>query len=276
LSRDGFENLIIQLITFQVFICRVGIAMKRTDKIFGISIGIILVYWLLIMIFPDLLGPLVSMYYWMQGLSLLIGYPGAFLVSLIGNVTVLFPFPYIAVIFLLGGAKAGPAGPFFFDPWLLGIIGGLGATIGEMTGYLLGRGGSRYVKSDQSSGFLRFVQKHPRATPLVLWFLAVTPFPDDVVVIPLGIAKYSWRNVLIPQFIGKTMFLIAIAWAGNLGLSWLEALLIGDPTNPLTKSIEVIALLLLVVGIFIVLKTNWSKYLGLVSEENESESASAE
>ncbi|MHA2424619.1 MAG: VTT domain-containing protein [Candidatus Thorarchaeota archaeon] len=250
--------------------------MKRTDKIFGISIGIILVYWLLIMIFPDLLGPLVSMYYWMQGLSLLIGYPGAFLVSLIGNVTVLFPFPYIAVIFLLGGAKAGPAGPFFFDPWLLGIIGGLGATIGEMTGYLLGRGGSRYVKSDQSSGFLRFVQKHPRATPLVLWFLAVTPFPDDVVVIPLGIAKYSWRNVLIPQFIGKTMFLIAIAWAGNLGLSWLEALLIGDPTNPLTKSIEVIALLLLVVGIFIVLKTNWSKYLGSVSEENESESASAE
>ncbi len=242
--------------------------MKRIDQIFGFSIVVILFYWMLILIIPDLLGPMVSIYYWMQSLSLLVGYPGAFIISLIGNVTVLFPFPYIGVIFLLGGAKAGPAGPFFFDPWLLGIIGGIGATIGEMTGYLLGWGGSRFVEANQSSGFLRFIQEYPRTTPLVLWFLAVTPLPDDVLVIPLGIAKYSWKKVLIPQFIGKTMFLTAIAWAGNLGLSWFEAVLIGDPTNPISKSIEVIALLLLVIGIFIVLRTNWSKYLDIREKEH--------
>ncbi|MHA1907877.1 MAG: VTT domain-containing protein [Candidatus Thorarchaeota archaeon] len=243
--------------------------MKRMDQVFGILLIAIFIYWIVIMIFPDVLGPMVSIYYWMQSLSVLIGYPGAFIVSLIGNVTVLFPFPYIAVIFLLGGAKVGPAGPFFFDPWLLGIVGGIGATIGEMTGYLLGRGGSKFVKSDQSSGFLRFVQKYPRTTPIVLWFLAVTPFPDDVLVIPLGIANYPWRNVLIPQFIGKTMFLIAIAWAGNLGLSWLESILIGDPTNPITKSIEVVALLLLIVGIYVVLKMNWSKLIGTSTIEED-------
>jgi membrane protein YqaA with SNARE-associated domain len=241
--------------------------MKRIDQVFAIFVIIILVYWVVILIFPEVLGPLVSIYYWMQGLSVLIGYPGAFIVSLIGNVTVLVPFPYIAVIFLLGGAKAAPTGPFFFDPWLLGIVGGIGATLGEMTGYLLGRGGSKFVSSDQSSGFLRFVQKYPRLTPLVLWFLAVTPFPDDVLVIPLGIAKYPWKNVLIPQFIGKTMFLVGVAWAGNLGLSWLEAILIGDPTNPITKSIEVIALLLLVIGIYVVLVANWSKIAGVFTRD---------
>ena len=241
--------------------------MKRLDQVFGFTVIAIMVYWVLIMIFPDMSGPLVSIYYWMQGLSVLIGYPGAFIVSLIGNVTVLFPFPYIAVLFLLGGAKVGPVGPFFFDPWLLGIIGGLGATIGEMTGYLLGRAGSKFVRADQSSGFLRFVQKYPRTTPIVLWLVAVTPLPDDVLVIPLGIAKYPWKNVLIPQFIGKTMFLIAIAWAGNLGMSWLESILIGDPTNPITKSIEVVALLLLVIGVYIVLRMNWSKLIGSPDEE---------
>ena len=111
------------------------------------------------------------------------------------------------------------------------------------------------------------IQKYPRATPIVIWFLALTPIPDDVVVIPLGIAKYSWKKVLIPQFIGKSMFLIAIAWAGNLCFSWIEAILIGDPTNPVTKTIEVIALLLVVVAIFVVLRTNWSNYHSVGSED---------
>ncbi|MFW9933795.1 MAG: YqaA family protein [Candidatus Thorarchaeota archaeon] len=233
--------------------------MRRIDQVLLISICLIMVYWILILIFVDLTGPLVSLYYWIQSLSLFIGYPGAFLVSLLGNVTVLFPFPYIAVIFLLGGASAGVSGPFFFDPWLLGIIGGIGATLGEMTGYLLGRFGSRFVNQEQRSGFLDFVKKYPRMTPFVLWFLALTPVPDDVVVIPLGVARYPFQKVLIPQLIGKCMFLIIIAWAGRLGLSFVESFVIGDPTNPLTKSIEVVALLILVIGIYLVLRIDWSK-----------------
>ncbi|MDF1538354.1 MAG: VTT domain-containing protein [Candidatus Thorarchaeota archaeon] len=239
--------------------------MKRIDQFFLIAIIGIILYWMVILIFADLTGPLVAIYYWIQGLSVLIGYPGALLISFIGNVTVLFPFPYIAVLFLLGGAGAGPLGPFYFNPWLLGLFGGVGATIGEMTGYLLGRVGSSYVRTEQTSGFLKFVQKYPRTTPLVLWFLAVTPVPDDVLVIPLGIAKYPWKRVLIPQFVGKTMFLMGIAWAGRLGLSWLESILIGDPTNPITKSIEVIALLLLVIGIYLVLRLNWVKIIERLS-----------
>lgn len=239
--------------------------MKRIDQIFVFVVVGILLYWAIILIFAELTGPLVALYYWVQGLSVLIGYPGAFFVSLLGNVTVLIPFPYIAVLFLLGGASAGPLGPFYFDPWLLGLFGGVGATIGEMTGYLLGRAGSSYVQTEQTSGFLKLVQKYPRTTPLVLWFLAVTPIPDDVLIIPLGIAKYPWKKVLIPQFVGKTMFLIGIAWAGRLGLSWLESIIIGDPTSPLTKSIEVIALLLLVIGLYLVLRLNWVKIIERLS-----------
>lgn len=234
-------------------------AMKRIDRILLISVVCLLLYWIVIMVFSNVTGPLVSIYYWIQSLSILIGYPGAFLISMLGNVTVLFPFPYIAVIFLLGGASAGVAGPYFFDPWLLGIIGGLGATIGEITGYFLGRFGSRYVNQDQCGGFLGFIRKYPRTTPLILWFLALTPIPDDVVVIPLGIARYPIQKVLIPQLIGKSMFLVAIAWAGRLGITFIESILIGDPTNPVAKSIEVISLLVLIIGIYLVIRVDWTK-----------------
>ncbi len=245
--------------------------MKRIDQVLLICVPVILAYWIIILILEDITGPFVSLYYWIQGLSLFIGYPGAFIVSFLGNVTILFPFPYIAVIFLLGGASASVTGPFFFDPWLLGIIGGFGATVGEMTGYLIGRFGSRYVNQNQRSGFLDFVKRYPRITPLVVWFLALTPIPDDVVVISLGVARYPFQKVLVPQLIGKCMFLAIIAWAGRLGLTYLEAVIIGNPTNPITKSIEVVALLILIFGLYLVLRVDWSKFRARKPELKETE-----
>ena len=233
--------------------------MKRVDWLFLVSVLALFTYWLLIMVFSDLTGPIVGVYYWFQNASVLIGYPGAFVVSLLGNATILVPFPYIAVIFFLGGATVGNVGTFIFDPWILGILSGIGATLGEMTGYVLGWYGSRYVNQEQANGFLDFANRHPRLTPFVVWFLAATPLPDDMLVVPLGVAKYSWRNVLIPQLIGKTMFLMAIAWAGRIGLAIFQSIIVGDPTNPVSKTIEVVTFLLLIVCVYVVIRFDWAK-----------------
>ena len=130
-------------------------------------------------------------------------------------------------------------GLFLFDPWIIGLLAGLGATVGEAIGYFLGYVGNKFVEENQVNQFHTLIQKHPKLTPLVLWFLAATPIPDDVVIIPLGIAKYPFWKVCVPQFIGKTMFLTGVAWAGRLSLDLIEGFLFGDPTNPVSKSIEV-------------------------------------
>ena len=233
--------------------------MKRVDWLFLISVLALFTYWILIMVFSDLTGPIIGVYYWFQSVSVLIGYPGAFAVSLLGNATILVPFPYIAVIFFLGGTTAGAAGAFVFDPWILGILSGIGATLGEMTGYVLGWYGSRYVDQEQANGFLDYADRHPRLTPFVVWFLAATPLPDDMLVVPLGVAKYSWKNVLIPQLIGKTMFLMAIAWAGRIGLAVFQSITVGDPANPVSKTIEVVTFLLLIVCVYIIIRLDWAK-----------------
>ena len=64
-------------------------------------------------------------------------YFGVFLVSLIGSASILFPLPSTFVVFF-----SAP----FLDPFLLGLIGGLGAAIGEFTGYGLGIGGRKLIK----------------------------------------------------------------------------------------------------------------------------------
>lgn len=186
------------------------------------------------------------------------GYPGVILVSFLGNAIILFPLPYMGVAFILGGITDSNSF-FIFDPWVIGILAGFGAAIGEITGYALGYAGNKFVDKERTSRFLNLIQEHPRATPFVLWFLAATPIPDDVVIIPLGIARYPFWKVFIPQLIGKTMFLTAVAWAGRWSLQWIETWLLGNPTSPVSKSIEVIVLLLVLLTIYLVLKFDWNR-----------------
>ncbi|UCH05286.1 MAG: VTT domain-containing protein, partial [Candidatus Thorarchaeota archaeon] len=146
-----------------------------------------------------------------------------------------------------------------FDPWVVGLVSGLGAMLGEMTGYAVGYGGGFLIEAKPRNSFRDFIQQYPRLTPLVLWFLAATPIPDDVLVVPLGAAKYPWWKVAIPQLVGKSMFLVAIAWTGRLGLSWIGDLLGGlDPTSVFTKSVEVAGFLLVILAIYALVRVDWS------------------
>ncbi len=231
--------------------------MKRQDILFIVTCTLLASYWVIVLALPEMSSPLNSLYYLMLDVATFMGYPGVVLVSFLGNAIILFPLPYMAVAFILGGIT-GTNSVFLFDPWIIGILGGLGAAIGEITGYALGYVGNRFVDQEQTSGFLKIIEEHPRITPLVLWFLAATPIPDDVVIIPLGVAKYPFWKIFIPQFIGKTMFLTAVAWAGRWSLQWIETLLLGDPTSPVSKSIEVIVLLLVILSVYLVLKFDWN------------------
>jgi len=58
------------------------------------------------------------------------GYLGAFLISLALNATVILPAGNFLIIFALGGLPL---------PIVVGLAGGAGAAIGEITGYMAGR-----------------------------------------------------------------------------------------------------------------------------------------
>jgi len=233
--------------------------MRKLDLSLLIALSLILVYWVIILLVPEMTSPLVSFYYWMLDVATIMGYPGVVIISFLGNAAILFPLPYMGVAFILGGIRDPFFIAFLFDPWIIGVLGGLGATIGEVTGYALGYAGNRFIDEDQTNGFLQIIEKYPRATPLVLWFLAATPIPDDVVIIPLGIARYPFWKVFIPQLIGKIMFLTGVAWAGRLSLEWIENLIIGNPTSPISKSIEVFVLLLVIVMIYLIVRIDWRR-----------------
>jgi len=74
---------------------------------------------------------------WASNISGLLGYPGIFLVNLIGSASIIFPVPSFIVTFTFGG---------ILNPWLVGIFAGFGAAIGELIGYVVGRGGKKIIE----------------------------------------------------------------------------------------------------------------------------------
>lgn len=149
---------------------------------------------------------LIAFTQWAEGVVGAYGYLGIFLVSLIGNFSIIFPIPAFALVFSAGAV---------LNPWLVGLAGGAGAALGETSGYLLGRGGSEAIKKKYSKQLHRvrkWTLKHG-IFPIIILF-AATPLPSDVIGIFSGLIKYSYKKFLLASVIGKLFKYTLIALAG--------------------------------------------------------------
>ncbi|MGY5859667.1 MAG: VTT domain-containing protein [Candidatus Thorarchaeota archaeon] len=240
--------------------------MRKLDKLLITSLVALAVYFVLSIFFVEMASPSIVIYNWILDVSLVFGYLGAFIVAFLGNATFLIPIPYMITTFILGGL-VDSTDQFLFDPILVGLIAGLGATIGEMTGYLLGYGGSRFIEEGQRNAFSKYIEERPRATPFLVWFLAISPLPDDFVIMPLGAAKYPWWKVAIPQFIGKSMFMILAAWLGRISYATIGDFVTSyDPSSIVSRGMEVLVLLGLIITLYLLIRIDWQKMVAVKEE----------
>lgn len=144
-------------------------------------------------------------------------YLGLFIVSIVGNATVLLPVPSLAATFVAGG---------IFNPLLAGAVSGVGMAIGELSGYLAGYGGTAIVDTRDSVTFQRlqrWMQDHGFLTILVLSAIPNPVF--DLAGIAAGMSHYPLPHFLIACFLGKSIKGLAFALAGAQSVPWLERFL---------------------------------------------------
>jgi membrane protein YqaA with SNARE-associated domain len=139
------------------------------------------------------------------------GYLGAFLVSIILNATVVLPAGNFAFLFILGGAL-----PSFI---LVGLVGGLGAAIGEFTGYAAGYSGQAIIKKRQL--YTRLEGWMKKWGTLTIFFLSVAPLFFDLAGIAAGALRFPPWKFFIACWLGRTILYLGIAWAGAIGLEWV-------------------------------------------------------
>jgi uncharacterized membrane protein YdjX (TVP38/TMEM64 family) len=145
------------------------------------------------------------------------GYLGLFLISILGNATIVLPVPTLVTAFLGGGV---------FNPVLVGVISAAGATIGELTGYVAGLSGKALIENQEI--YDRFDRWMERYGLFALFFLAAIPNPFfDVAGIIAGMARMSLPTYLLVVWAGKIVKFVLIAYLGAGSIGFIEGLLGG-------------------------------------------------
>ena len=173
------------------------------------------------------------------------GYLGVFLISFIGSVSVIFPIPYTLVIFGLGSV---------LDPVLVAISGGLGAALGEFSGYALGYYGTSKISQERRRKMDFMVKVFDKYGPVAIFLFALTPLPDDLLFIPLGVMRYSFLKAFIPAIMGKTLMTFIVAYSGQQSFE-LITVVFGESGILGT----VITVVLLALVIYAMIKIDWEK-----------------
>lgn len=193
---------------------------------------------------------------WMLNFSETYGYFGIFLISLIGALSIFFPVPYTVIIFTLGGLEVG--GVYVFEPLWIAVAAGLGSATGEFSGYLLGVGGRRII-SEKYKKKMDFLTKVFNKFGLVAIFIfALTPLPDDLLFIPLGVMRYSIK-AFIPALIGKFCMNLIVAYSGRFSIQFIKEIF-GVESEWISALVGmVIAIILLIIVFVVMFKVDWEK-----------------
>ena len=196
---------------------------------------------------------------WMENMARQYGYFGIFIISLVGSMSIIFPVPYTVIIFTLGGLTVN--GAWAFEPLLIAMAAGLGSAVGEFSGYLLGIGGRKVISEKYKRKMDFLVKLFNRFGPIVIFLFALTPLPDDLLFIPLGVIHYSPVKTFIPALAGKFCMNLIVAYSGRYSVHIIRDIF-GVESDWASALIGMILAIVLLIIVFVIMfKVDWEKHL---------------
>ena len=197
---------------------------------------------------------------------------GYLLLSLVSFFGSLIPFVPVPSFLLLATMAVGDQ----FDLHVLALSSALLAAGAKQIIFYASYGGGRIIGARsrlRMRPFERLVRRYGAAAAFVA---AATPIPDDIVYVPLGLAKYNPLRFFAATLAGKVVLhYIIVVVAHFLGLSLVEPFLedIDDATPVYIGMIAFGAALTAVV--IVLLRLDWARVLGRVAPWTLDEEGSA-
>ncbi len=188
-----------------------------------------------------------------------LGYTGIFIISFIGSIIPFIPIPYFPALITSALNKN-------FDPNIIALASTAGAVLAKTIIFIASYYG-RNILSNKTKARMVPVQKvMSKYGGIGTFIAALTPIPDDLVYIPLGIAKYSPTKFALFTFLGKFFLVEAIVWGTVLlGRPIMENVLSiskSDSNGISTILITLLTIILLILILFFTFKFDWTKIIG--------------
>jgi len=188
-----------------------------------------------------------------------VGYLGLAIVSFFGS---LIPFVPIPSFVLLATMAVGEQ----FDIHVLVIIAALTSTAAKQIIFYVSYGGRKIISEKTKKRMKPFQKLVKRYGGAAAFVAAATPIPDDLVYIPLGLAKYNPKWFFVATLLGKfVLYYVIVLISHYMGLSLLEPVL-REINDPLPVYIGILALgVAMTIVVNLLLRLNWEKILGKIA-----------
>lgn len=265
---------------------------KKLIIVFTSFYIVIIIYILLFLLIPDFQDIVIKLRENLTNITEGSNYLWALLISLVicflGSASIGFPIPFPFVLFSLSNSilfrylDAGFSlneillfGGFWLEIMGITLVGGIGSVLGEFTGYAVGYGAKKIAEERNSDlfnnvdGFGKLILENQKRTPLYIFLFALTPLPDDILFLPLGMIKYPFWKCIIPGWLGKNFtILFYCCWPIFIALGFSSQ---GIQSNNIsTVIIEAILLLVTLAIMFFIMTFNWTKLLEKRTKRRES------
>jgi membrane protein DedA with SNARE-associated domain len=186
-----------------------------------------------------------------------LGYVGILVISFVSSLIPFVPIPYFPVLIT---ASFNPN----FNPHIISIVSALGIVGAKTIIFFISYYG-RKILSDKTKKRMRPLQN---LVSRYGWFgafiAALTPIPDDIVYIPLGLAKYNPWKFATATFAGKFLMNESIVWGSIfLGRPFVENILSSDTTDQTSLIIAaIVSTIALAIVVYFSLRIDWAKVVG--------------
>ena len=183
---------------------------------------------------------------------------GYIILALVNFIGSLVPFVPLPGFLLLATMSVGSE----YDLHILALVSAISATVAKQIIFFLSFGGRKILNPKtrkRMKPFERLVKKYGAAAA---FFAAATPMPDDIIFIPLGLAKYNAKRFFVATLAGKIVLSYIIVFISHyIGLSFVEPFLenVDDPT-PVYVGILIFGAMMTGV-VLLVLKLDWQRIM---------------
>ncbi len=188
-----------------------------------------------------------------------VGYLGLTIVSFFGSLIPFVPIPSFVLVATMAVGEQ-------FDIHVLVLIAAITSTAAKQIIFYASYGGRKIISEKTKKRMLPFQKLVKRYGGSAAFVAAATPIPDDLVYIPLGLAKYNPKRFFVATLLGKIVLYYAIVLISHyMGLSLLEPIL-QDIEDPLPIYIGIIILgLAMTIIVILLLRLNWERILSRVA-----------
>ena len=203
----------------------------------------------------------------------------ALIICFLGDASIGFPVPYPFVLFAISSsvynryfAQFGvlqvvlQQAPYWVEIMGIAAVSALGCALGELVGYLLGFSAKKLANGSNSEllrnvdGFGKLILENEKRTPIYIFLFAMSPLPDDLIFIPLGMIKYPAWKCILPGWLGKIFVTTFYClWPILVALGIMSTGVASDDISSVIT--ESIMLLITITVMFFIMSFDWNKLL---------------